>query len=239
MTPWVGLWVRIEDYLIEFVQEAAINVQGDRYMDPYGTIYILTKNPHHMDKWRIIKLNDKGKQPLDLSKQPSRVDPSKCRLVNSIKVRSVPMDDPNLGVYQRDNHGKISYLQTLYPNPNILTKEKTLYIFWLLHQLTLDPDVLYQDKFGAEYKRVKKKIEGTYTFKGVPLLEIVDLEKVAEVHWSDVRGVGCSMREPSLMDLGPREGSTSHAPQMSGNGGHPITREPSVPHFPIGDALLL
>ena len=79
-------------------------------MDPYGTMYILTKNPHHMDKWEIIRLNDKGKQPMDLSEQPPRVDPSKYTLVNSISVRSVPIEDPNLGIYQWDNHGETSYL---------------------------------------------------------------------------------------------------------------------------------
>ena len=90
---------------------------------------------------------------------------------------------------------------------------------------------MYQDKFEVECKRVKKEIVGTYTFQGVPLLEIVDLEKVAEAHSSEVRGSGSSFRGPSLMDLGPKEGSSSHVPQMSGNGGHPITREPSASHF--------
>ena len=75
---------------------------------------------------------------------------------------------------------------------------------------------------------------GTYTFQGVPLLEIVDLEKVFEAHKSDVRGARGSMKGLSLMDLGLREGSASHVPQMSGNGGHPVTREPSTPHFSTG-----
>ena len=76
---------------------------------------------------------------------------------------------------------------------------------------------------------------GAYTLQGVPSLEVVDLEKVAEAHRSEVRGAGSSMRGPLLMDLGPREGSASCAPQMSGSGGHLVTREPSVPYFLIGD----
>ena len=68
-------------------------------MDAYGTMYILTENPHHMDKWEITKLNGKGKQPMDMSEQSQRVDPSKYRLVNSIRVRSVVLDDPNSGFY--------------------------------------------------------------------------------------------------------------------------------------------
>ena len=66
---------RIEDHVINFVQEMPFNVQGDRYMDPYGTMYILTENPHNMDKWGIIRLDDKGKQPMGLSEQPPRVNP--------------------------------------------------------------------------------------------------------------------------------------------------------------------
>ena len=67
-------------------------------MDPYKTMYILTKNPYNMDKWGKIRLDDKGKQPMDLSEQALGVDPSKYRLVNSIRVRNVLLDDPNLGV---------------------------------------------------------------------------------------------------------------------------------------------
>ena len=80
---------------------------------------------------------------------------------------------------------------------------------------------MYQDKF--EYKRVKQEIVGAYP-----------LEEVVEAHKSEVRGEGNSFRGPSSMDLGPREGSALHAPQMNGSGGHLITREPSVPHFPTG-----
>ena len=93
------------------------------------------------------------------------MDPSKYRLVNSIRVRSVLVDEPNLGVYQWDNHGgEICYLQTLHLDPSILLEVKTLYVYWLLHQLTLDPKVLYQDNFKVVYKRVNNKIVGTYTF---------------------------------------------------------------------------
>ena len=88
--------MRVEDHVIDFVYKKPINVQGDRYMDTYGTMYILTDNPHHMDKWG--------------SEQLSSVDTSTNRLVNTIKVRSVIVDDPNLGVYQWDNHGEISYI---------------------------------------------------------------------------------------------------------------------------------
>ena len=59
--------MRIEDHVIDFVQDVPVNVQRDRYMDPYGTMYILMENPHHMDKWGIIRIKDKGKQPMDLS----------------------------------------------------------------------------------------------------------------------------------------------------------------------------
>ena len=112
-------------------------------MDPYGTMYILTENPQNMEKWGIIQLDDKRKKPMDLSEQPARVDPSKYRLISSIKVRIVPLDDPNLRVYQWDNHKDISYLQTLYTILNTMFEEKTMYIYWLVHQPTIDLDVMY------------------------------------------------------------------------------------------------
>ena len=90
---------------------------------------------------------------------------------------------------------------------------------------------MYLDKFGMEYKRVKKEIMGTYTFQGVPLLEIVDLEKVAEAHKSEIRGTIHSYKGPPLMDLGPREGITSQISQMSGIGGYLVTRAASGPHI--------
>ena len=90
---------------------------------------------------------------------------------------------------------------------------------------TINLDVIYQDKFRMEYKRVKKEIVGTYTFfQGMPLLQIIDLEKVTKTQKSEIRGIGNSSKVPPLMELGPREGIASHIPQMSGIGGHPITR---------------
>ena len=70
---------------------------------------------------------------MELSEQPPRVDPNKHRLVNSIRVRTVPQDDPSLKVYQWDNHGELSYLQALYLDPNTLFEEKIVYIYWMIH----------------------------------------------------------------------------------------------------------
>ena len=37
--------VRIEDHEIEFHQEVPICIQGDKYMDPYTTMYFIVKDP--------------------------------------------------------------------------------------------------------------------------------------------------------------------------------------------------
>ena len=66
---------------------------------------------------------------MDLSELPLRVDLGRYRLINSIRVRNVPHNDPNLGVYQWDNHDEISYLQTFYPDINNLSKEKPCILF--------------------------------------------------------------------------------------------------------------
>ena len=54
-------------------------------MDPYKSMYILTKNPYNMDMWGKIRLDDKGKQPMDLSEKPPSIDPSKHKLINLIR----------------------------------------------------------------------------------------------------------------------------------------------------------
>ena len=80
---------------------------------------------------------------MDMSENPPRVDPNRYKLINSIKVRIVPLDDPSMRVYQWDNHGDISYLlQTLYLDWATMSKEKTMYIYWLV-QPTIDPNFVY------------------------------------------------------------------------------------------------
>ena len=37
--------VRKNDHEIEFHQEVSICIQGDRYMDPYATMYLIVNNP--------------------------------------------------------------------------------------------------------------------------------------------------------------------------------------------------
>ena len=71
-----------------------------RYMDPYGT----------WTSGELSTLVTRVKQSMDKSEKPSRVDPRNYQLVNSIRVRKVQVYDPNLGLYQWDNFGDISYL---------------------------------------------------------------------------------------------------------------------------------
>ena len=37
--------VRIDDHVIEFIKEVPVSVQGDFYMDPHGTRYLVVDDP--------------------------------------------------------------------------------------------------------------------------------------------------------------------------------------------------
>ena len=91
--------MRIKDHDIDFVQEILIHVQIDRYMDLYGTMYLIIENPYIKDKWGIIRTTKKGKKPMDESEKPPRVDSRNYLLVNYIRVKRVQVDDPNVGLY--------------------------------------------------------------------------------------------------------------------------------------------
>ena len=53
--------VRIDDYEIEFCQEVPVSVQGDRYIDPYATMYFVVEDPMNYNHWGVKIEKNKGK----------------------------------------------------------------------------------------------------------------------------------------------------------------------------------
>ena len=43
--PFGRFAVRIDNHKIEFRHEVFISIQGDRYMDPYATMYLIVEDP--------------------------------------------------------------------------------------------------------------------------------------------------------------------------------------------------
>ena len=56
--------VKINNHDIEFCQEVLVSVQGDRYIDPYATMYLLVEEPLSYNQWGIKIEKKKGKKPM-------------------------------------------------------------------------------------------------------------------------------------------------------------------------------
>ena len=54
--------VRIDDHDIEFCQEIPVSVQGDQYMDPYATMYLVVVEPLKYNQWGIEMTKPRGKR---------------------------------------------------------------------------------------------------------------------------------------------------------------------------------
>ena len=54
--------VRIDDHEIEFRQEVPVSVQGDRYIDPYATMYLVVEDPMNYNQWGVKVDKNKGKE---------------------------------------------------------------------------------------------------------------------------------------------------------------------------------
>ena len=54
--------VRIDDHEIEVCQEVTVSVQGDRYVDPYATMYMVVEDPVNYNQWGIKIDKNKGKE---------------------------------------------------------------------------------------------------------------------------------------------------------------------------------
>ena len=57
--------VRIDDHKIEFKLEVPISIQGDKYMDPYATTYLIVEDPQPYNHWVIKDNKHKGKIPME------------------------------------------------------------------------------------------------------------------------------------------------------------------------------
>ena len=67
--------IKIDDHEIEFRQEVPVSVQGDRYIDPYATMYLVVDNPMNYNQWGIKIDKNKGKEQIfDEIKAPPPVD---------------------------------------------------------------------------------------------------------------------------------------------------------------------
>ena len=84
MNRWV---VMIEEHPTAFDPAPWINYQGEIYMGQEGVRYVMTNDPDNVNKWGQIV------------EEPPYEYSNELKLLNAIKVKRVPVDDPSLVVY--------------------------------------------------------------------------------------------------------------------------------------------
>ena len=139
--------IRIDDHDIEFCQEVPVSVQGDRYKDPYATMYFVVDKPLNYNQWGIKIDKNKGKEPIfeEVEASPP-VDPSLFKQINSILLQQMQMDDPTMGLYYlKDPTGPTLFLETRNANPITYTEKKVMYVF-LKTKIILDLKVVYKGR---------------------------------------------------------------------------------------------
>ena len=89
--------VKIEDHPTEFNASPFVNYQGDRYIGPQGEMYQVVDDPDAIDSLGGVKVP----QPHEGDELPPRPLQEGVKLVNSIVVRIVPLDNPTKALYRQ------------------------------------------------------------------------------------------------------------------------------------------
>ena len=138
---WV---VKVEDHPTAFEIAPFVNYQGELYMGQNGERYVVTKDPKNVDKWgQIVKETEAEEPPYGDSDDP--------KLINVLKVRHIPVDDPNIVLYMRDLEESRGCYFAKNPNRSTIQTDKTLYVY-LEGMLTMCPQAIFVDKFGVKYE---------------------------------------------------------------------------------------
>ena len=158
--------VKIEDHVTIFDPAPWVNFQGDRYMGRDGAMYVLTKNPDEVDKLgtRVqieTRMEEEG---------PPRVELVGFRLVNSIHVRRVLLDDTTKVLYKRtDEEAEFYYLRSRVPE-NMVTDQKILYVYTRV-PLTEGQNMMMLDKYGLEWEMLLPGEVRELTYMGMSIVK--------------------------------------------------------------------
>ena len=137
--------IKIDDHDIEFCQEVPVSVQGDGYIDPYATMYLVVDEPLNYNKWGIKIDKNKGKEPMfEKIEAPPPVESRLYKQINSLILQRMQMDDPTMGLYYlEDSIGPTLFFKARNSNPITYTEKKMMYVF-LKTNIILAPEVVYK-----------------------------------------------------------------------------------------------
>ena len=114
--------IKIEDHPMEFEATPFVNYQGDHYIGQHGEMYIVVENPDIIDSLggvRKPKLHEGDEVP------PKPIQEG-VKLVNSILVRRVHIDDPTKALYKRMDEGTEFFYERYDPLSHNLSEVKIL-----------------------------------------------------------------------------------------------------------------
>ena len=97
-------------------------------MGPLRVMFLVVEDPNIEDPLRepILKENTREK----FEEKPLAADINELKLINSLSVQRVPIDDNAKVLYTYGERGERNFYGGLYPQPYTLTPEKTLYTFY-------------------------------------------------------------------------------------------------------------
>ena len=133
-------------------------------MGQTGEHYIVVIEPKNIDKWGAIVKADKVKEP-------SFVDSDDMKMLNTIKVQLIKINDPSIAVYvQESDEVKTCYF-TKTLDLGTIHEEKVLYIY-LKGTNTLKLNPVFFDKYGVLYKPMEQRVVRSLSWQGLPIPEL-------------------------------------------------------------------
>ena len=161
----LGRWVvKIEDNPTTLETAPFVNYQGELYMGQNGERYVVTKDPDNVDKWgQLVKESEAEGPPFGDSDDP--------KLINTLKVRYIPIDEPNIALYVRDLEDSQGCYFTKNPASHTVQQNKTLYVY-LEGMMTMSPHAIFVDTFGIRYEIMEPRLAQNMTWQGFPIPDL-------------------------------------------------------------------
>ena len=99
------------------------------------------------------------------------MDSPNIKLLNTIKVQLIKIDDPNTAMYvQKSNEVKTCYF-TKTLDLGTIHEEKMLYIY-LEGTNTLKLNLVFLDKYRVLYKPMEQRVVHSLSWQGLPILDL-------------------------------------------------------------------
>ena len=195
MNHWV---VQVKDTPTTFDAAPWVNYQGDLYMGQSGERYIVVTELENIDKWG-------GMVKVDKVEDPPFGDSTDMKLLNTIKVHLIKMNDPNIAMYvQEFDEVKTCYL-TKTLDLGTIHEEKLLYIY-LEGTNTLKLNLVFLDKFRVLYESMEQRVVRSLSLQGLPILELAPKPtssigtRIFSPKGGDSRNVASMQRSPNLAE---------------------------------------